>query len=143
MAMSAAGMVVGRMVKGNTTEEDDEFRLFAFWNGWAWRSTAPSLRSGKAMAVLGGVDLDLTKATPDPSGATLSVTAAMGGIRVLVPADWRVDVQQNVAGGGVEVDLTAQQDLGDDAPHVHVDAMTRAGGILITDGSRRSAISGD
>jgi len=34
MAMSAIGLAVGRIVKGDTTEEDDDFRLFAFWNGW-------------------------------------------------------------------------------------------------------------
>ena len=132
MAMSAVGFAVGRIVKGDTTEHDDDFRLFAFWNGWEWKSSTPALTSGKAMAVLGGVDLDLTGATLSAAGATLSLTAAMGGIRVVLPPDWRVDVAETVAGGGIEVSLTGQDDLPDDAPQLTIDAMARAGGILIT-----------
>lgn len=132
VAMSAIGLAVGRMVKGDTTEDDDDFRLLAFWNGWQWRSRATSLTSGKAMAVLGGVDLDLTGATLGAAGATLSLTAAMGGIRVLVPGSWRVDVERSIAGGAVEVSLDGQDELPDDAPRLSIDAMTRAGGILIT-----------
>jgi hypothetical protein len=132
MAMSAIGLAVGRIVKGDTTEQDDDFRLFAFWNGWEWKSTSGSLTSGKAMAVLGGVDLDLTGAAVSAAGATLSLTAAMGGIRVVLPASWRVDVEQSVTGGGVEVNLAGQDALPADAPHLAIDAMARAGGILIT-----------
>ena len=132
MAMSAIGLAVGRIVKGDTTEEDDDFRLFAFWNGWEWKSTTSTLTSGKAMAVLGGVDLDLTGAAVSAAGATLSLTAAMGGIRVVLPSSWRVDVTESVTGGGIEVSLEGQDDLPDDAPHLTIDAMARAGGILIT-----------
>ena len=135
MAMSAVGMAVGRIVKGDVTEEDDDFRLLAFWNGWQWRSRTTALTSGKAMAVLGGVDLDLTGATVSGAGATLSLTAAMGGIRVVLPPTWRVDVTETAMGGGVEVSLAGQDDLPADAPHLAIDAMARAGGILITNES--------
>jgi hypothetical protein len=56
----------------------------------------------------------------------------MGGIQVIVPEDWAVEVDQKSLAGGFDVKVTPPEDLPDDAPKPHVHAVTRMGGGLVT-----------
>jgi hypothetical protein len=55
----------------------------------------------------------------------------MGGIRLLVPATWKVYVDVDSRAGGIEIKTSDPESLGEDASRITVEAITRAGGILI------------
>ena len=73
----------------------------AVWGGREFASTTTNLISGWAVAVLGGIALDLRDAKLGSEGASLALRATVGGIAVTVPDDWRVVVESNVKAGGV------------------------------------------
>ena len=138
MAVASAGawglglILARRFERGAGFAEADEFRIAAFWGGREFGSTAPALRSGWAVAVLGGVALDLRDATLAPEGASLSLRATMGGMAVTVPEGWRVIVEKDVTAGAVDVRTADPDDLPADAPTLHVTAAAQSGGIVIS-----------
>jgi len=121
-----------RMSRGD--EDSDEFQLAAILGGRRFESHAGHLRSGTVVAKLGGIDLDLRRATLDPAGATLDLRTTMGGVQVTVPEGWAVDVDSTVRSGGVDAKVTPREDLPLDAPALHIQASARMGGISVTTG---------
>ncbi len=88
--------------KAVSETEGDELRVSAILSGIQRRVESRSFRGGKAEAVLGGLDLDLTRASLAEGRATLELTAVMGGIDVRVPRDWRIVLDATPILGGVE-----------------------------------------
>ncbi len=56
-------------------------------------SNSQSLEGGSLLAVFGGVEADLSAATLSPDGAGIDATAVFGGIDLLVPPGWRVEIR--------------------------------------------------
>lgn len=81
---------------------------------------------------LGGLRVDLRGARLDPAGATLDVNTLLGGLEVLVPEDWAVDVDEDVRDASLEVRVTSPDDLPEDAPRLKIQAAVRMGGAEIT-----------
>lgn len=134
-AMRLVGMVISRAYEGETTASADDFKLMALMSGRLHDSDSASLRTGTAVAVMGGIDIDLTYATLDPGGAHIALKAYMGGIRMTVPADWKVYVDEDLRAGGIEFEATDPDTLPDDAPRLTVEAVARSGGIMIESGA--------
>lgn len=127
------GLVLARRFeRGAGYADADEFRIAAVWGGREFTSTTTNLISGWAVAVLGGIALDLRDAKLGPEGASLALRATVGGISVTVPDDWRVVVDRNVRAGGVEIRTADPESLPDDAPTLRVMATAQSGGIVIT-----------
>jgi len=135
----AIGQVAARRIEGAVAEGDAVFRLAAVWGGRTFASTADPLLSGSAKVVVGGIDLDLTGAAPAPEGARLSLDVLVGGIRVLVPAGWRVAVAGSLQAGEVEAKVTPHADLPDDAPSLLIDVSGRVGGIVVETAATEAA----
>ncbi len=126
-----AGRVLERrMTKGD--EESDEFKVAAICNGKGFHSHARHLKSGSVVAGIGGVDIDLRDATLDPDGANLEMNALMGGIQLTVPEEWAVEFDSETMAGGFQTDVTPLSKLADDAPQLHIHAVTRMGGSMVT-----------
>lgn len=113
-------------------EDSDDFQLASIMGGKEFHSHAQHLRSGTVITSLGGIELDLREATLDPSGANLELRTTMGGVEVRVPQYWVVEVDQDALGGELQVDVTSAEDLPEDAPQLHIHAVTRIGGGLVT-----------
>lgn len=130
-----AGWIAGLVIARRATQGDettDEFRSVAIMAGKEFRSHAEHLRSGTAITSLGGMELDLREATLDSQGANLELRTTMGGIEVRVPQYWIVEVDQESLGGSLEVDVPSAEDLPEDSPRLHIHAVTRLGGGLVT-----------
>jgi predicted membrane protein len=128
--------VVGQLVAKRMTfgdESSDAFRLAAIGGGKELKSRATALRSASALAVMGGVEIDLREATLDPGGATLDVTAVMGGVEVTLPPGWVVEVENHGKMGGVETRLTESADHPEGAPTLHMSTNAWLGGVEIKD----------
>ena len=129
--VKAVGAACTRAFEGERTDSDNDFKLMALIDGRQLTSEATSLRTGTAVAAMGGIDIDLRGATLDPSGAHIALKAYMGGIRLVVPSAWKVYVDEDSRAGGIEIRTPDQESLDDNAPHLTVDAIARSGGILI------------
>jgi hypothetical protein len=91
--------------------------------------TSPAFLGGDITSVLGSLDLDLTGATLGP-GARLNATVVLGGLNVLVPQGWRVEL----TGTPILIgwDNTTRRDvIGPDAPVLQISAVTVLGGLEV------------
>ena len=129
-AFAVGHLISWKMTTGN--EGTNDFRIAAIFGGKRFHSRATALKSGSAVAALGGLEVDLRDATVDPMGADLELTAALGGVRVFVPGGWAVDVETDAQMGGVDIDVTPSEELPEDAPRLRIHATTRAGGVAVT-----------
>ena len=132
-AWVAARMASRRLEKGD--EDSDEFRIAAIMGGRSFHSHASRLSSGEVIAGMGGIDLDLRDAMLDPRGATLDLNAVMGGIQVVVPEGWAIDLDADAVAGRVDTNVTPVEDLPGDAPRLRINATTRMSGALVTTSS--------
>ncbi len=137
VALVLFGLWVGARVleKRSTQDTDPEsenFTLVTYFGGKAYSSRASKLRSGSAITMLGGMDINLTGAQLNPGGATLLLKTRLGGLKVTVPADWRVEMMGETTTGENTLDVTDPATLPEDAPRLSVIADTKYGGLLVT-----------
>jgi len=87
-------------------------------------------RRAAVTAVLGGLTLDLSKATPAPEGARVSATVVFGGVDVVVPDGWTVSIKGLPLFGGWD-DTTARTAVGPDTPRLEIQALVVFGGLEV------------
>lgn len=129
----AAALVARRRLPAYGDAGSETFAVVAAMDGVSFRSSADPFLGGTATAVAGGIELDLTEAVPTGT-VTLELTALAGGIDVVVPSAWRVEVRSAVIMGGVE-NRTDPDSARQDAPILVVDARVTMGGISIRTGA--------
>jgi hypothetical protein len=122
-------LVARRRLPTYGDQDSDTFALVAAMDGVDFASRADALAAGSGTAVAGGIEIDLTEASLADT-ATLALTAVMGGIDVVVPPEWRVEMSSSVFMGGTD-NLTDPDATADDAPLLLVDARAYLGGIAI------------
>ncbi len=76
--------------------------ISAVLSGQERRFTAPNFKGGRATAVMGGVEIDLSGATLEGGKAAVELTAIMGSVELRVPRDWEVVLNATPILGGVE-----------------------------------------
>jgi hypothetical protein len=123
-----SGFVVRQRVPSFGTPDDSRIRLTAALDGIQFTSVTKDLVDASALAYLGGIELDLTRTVPAP-GAVVRLRAVLGGIDVVVPDTWRVEVASRGSMSGI-ANLTDPDSL-HDGPLVVVEAMAFMGGIEI------------
>ena len=128
-ASVAAVFVVRRQVPAFGSEGDAEFSVVAAMDGAVFEAKSQQLVEAGATAFMGGIELNLVDANLSP-GAFLSLRAVMGGIDVVVPAHWRVEVMARTVMGGIG-NLTVPDSVQDGAPVLMIDALAVMGGIEI------------
>jgi hypothetical protein len=88
-------------------------------------------RHFKAVAVMGGVDLDLTEAQIAPGVSEIEVFVLMGGVTVQIPDGVRVEVVGMAVMGGFSIKSSAQN-LGDpNAPLLRISGFAAMGGVEV------------
>jgi predicted membrane protein len=133
--VEATAFAVGHLISRKMTtgdENSNDFQVAAIFGGKRFHSHAGALKSGSAVATLGGMEIDLRDATIDPMGADLDVSATFGGMRVFVPEAWAVDVDADPQGGEIAVNVTPHEDLPEDAPRLRIHATAKAAGVAVT-----------
>ena len=110
--------------------DSDEIRLAGIYDEASLASTASSFRGGTVTSWFGGGDLALRGATLDPAGARLTVRAIFGGGRIVVPADWAVDLDVVAIFGGVG-DTRPTVEVREGAPRLAIDGFALFGGYGI------------
>ena len=82
-----------------------------------------------ALAMMGGVDIDLTQARFAAQEVTITAVAVMGGVDILVPDDITVVVNGVGIMGAFEDNARAQ--AGPDAPVVRINGLAIMGGVEV------------
>jgi hypothetical protein len=112
------------------TETDDEFELITIFDGGDFTSTAPALRRGNVLTWYGGRTIDLRGATLDPAGAQITIRAIFGGVELIVPPSWQVDLQIVAILGGAG-DTRDQALVDETGPVLRIDGLALFGGVGI------------
>jgi hypothetical protein len=76
--------------------------VMAILGGSKTVNSSPDFQGGQALAVMGGCEVDLRKATISQEDAVLDVFAFWGGVVLQVPEEWEVDNRVNAFLGGIE-----------------------------------------
>lgn len=130
-----AGLAVAVRWRGHVVlsgaREEDVVRATAVFGGPKIVSSSQQFRGAWLTAVFGGISLDLRGARPAVDGASINVTTAFGGADILVPKGWRISVRSMPIFGGLEDKTDHSEPPADDAPALHVDAVTVFGGVEI------------
>jgi predicted membrane protein len=107
---------------------EDHINSFVIFGGTEQRLESKSFKGGSATALFGGTDIDLRDAALAPEGALLDLTAAFGGIEVVVPEDWKVRMSGLPIFGGWDNKTRRKGDTAD-GPMLTVRCVAAFGGI--------------
>ncbi len=118
--------------KGSVGTKENELDALAIFSGLSRRIESQSFRGGKATALFGGLELDLTQAGLAEEKAAIELTAIFGGIEVRVPRSWRLEVDGQPFLGGIEDKHTFVPGP-EGVPTLHIKASAILGGIEIKD----------
>ena len=83
-------------------ETATSFSSSAFLGGIKRRNCSKAFRGGSVSVIMGGVELDLTKAEIEGNTATIQISAMMGGVELRIPETWSVETRIVPLLGGVE-----------------------------------------
>lgn len=92
------------------------------------RNRSPHFRHANVSAVFGGATLDMRDAQLDP-GATVDALALFGGVDVIVPPGWRVELGGLPIFGGYDDKTAGHGNVPPDAPVLKVAATAIFGGV--------------
>lgn len=121
-------LLVNRGRRSRTREEVSERQdVVAVLGAAETRNRSPHFRHANVSAVFGGATLDMRDAQLDP-GATVDALALFGGVDVIVPPGWRVELGGLPIFGGYD-DKTAGSVVPPDAPVLKVAATAIFGGV--------------
>ncbi len=110
--------------------KESDVDIVGMFSGQKRRIESTAFRGGRATALFGGAELDLTGATLAEGKATLELTAIFGGIDLRVPRNWRLVVDAVPILGGVD-DKRAPVAEADVKATLYVKATAIFGGIDI------------
>ena len=114
--------------KENIVNEDivDYFTIFS---GIENTNYSKNFKGGKLSAIFAGIELDLRDAEIANGTAVISAAAIFGGIEIIVPPHWNVEVKATPILGGVEKNTKYNKD--ENAPILKIDGVAIFGGIEI------------
>ena len=117
-----------KWAKENMVNEDivDYFTIFS---GISNSNYSKKFKGGKLTAIFAGIELDLRDAQMEDEIAIISATAIFGGIEIIVPSHWNVEVKATPILGGVEKNTKFNRD--DNAPTLKINGTAVLGGIEI------------
>lgn len=134
-----AGLVARYLLNSRGGPDSDEVDLVTVFEGLHLRSHSTAFMGGSTLALFGGIVFDLRRAQLGPTGANLTVTTVFGGTGIVVPPDWRVEVEPRTWIGGLDLSHHQPGDL--EAPTLHVRVRTLFGGVQVESRPRLEAVT--
>jgi hypothetical protein len=118
----------GHLSRAARDEGSDRQDVVAILGAADARNRSAHFRHANVSAVFGGATLDLRDAQVDP-GATVDALALFGGVDVIVPPGWRVELGGLPIFGGYDDKTAGNGDIRPDAPVLKVAATAIFGGV--------------
>lgn len=113
----------------NSIDDESSINNFVIFSGIKTLNYSQSFKGGTATALFGGIDIDLRGADISDGEAYLELTTMFGGIDLLVPQDWKVEVTGVPILGGWENKTILNTNP--DAPVLKVKCFVAFGGIEV------------
>ena len=112
---------------------DSVINVVAILSGSRGVINNPDFRGGEAVAILGGVRLDMRQAGITVDRAVLDVTAIFGGVELRVPETWSVESKGvGVFGGFDDKTIRPKQDPNVKTPQLTITGTAVFGGVSIS-----------
>ncbi|SEK42947.1 LiaF transmembrane domain-containing protein [Haloferax larsenii] len=125
-------MALGRFRSSVEPITGDRVDLVAVFGGREARATTGRFAGGDITALFGGVDLDLRDVVELDSPVRVNTTCLFGGVEVVVPRDWNVQLDVLPVLGGVE-DERPRQEPTHDSVDLVVSGFCAFGGVTVKD----------
>jgi predicted membrane protein len=132
--LGIGALIVRRAARGRSAapstvlDPSRHIDLVAVLGGVQRAVSAQDFRGGHATAVMGGCEIDLSRASVDQGEAVLNTVAFWGGIDIKVPVDWTVEMQGVALLGGFN-DSSRRPD--DDGKKLIVTGYAVMGGVEV------------
>jgi len=110
---------------------EDVVDNLALFSGMKSRNVSKNFRGGSLVALFGGIELDLRDAYILNTGARIDVTAAFGGVNIIVPPEWKVVVKGIPAFGGWSNKTRGKNYVNPEAPVLTLQCFVAFGGVDI------------
>jgi len=126
-------LVVGQYRARVYPSDAGDLSALAIFGGSERRATSEVFRSADLTAIFGGTSLDLRDAVvPEGETATIDATALFGGVEVVVPRDWNVELDVLPILGGASDDR-ARSERTHDGVDLVVTGFAAFGGVAVAD----------
>ena len=86
----------------------------------------------RAVAVLGNLELDLTRARIGAGTSEIELKSILGNISIVVPHDLRVECEGEALAGNFDISREASSSMSPDAPLVRITGTALLGSVSIT-----------
>lgn len=130
-ALLGIGRLLRLLLPEDASQTSADFAVASVMQGVDYVNRSDGLRSGTINVVMGGMRVDLRAATATPDGVDLDVFVKAGGVEVLVPAHWSVEVDATELMGGRVSTSTVGKEPRVDAPVLRVRATAILGGLQV------------
>jgi hypothetical protein len=110
----------------------NDMDISAVMSGQERRFNSPAFKGGRATAVMGGIEIDLTGSNLDGGKAAVELTAIMGSVELRVPKDWKLIINSTPILGGID-DKRRSVPESEAKATLYVKATAIMGGIEIKD----------
>ena len=134
LLISAAGVTLILQVLRPATRAANGFRATAVMAGTERSFGSQQFYGGQAVAVMAGIEIDLSSAKPGETEACIDVLAIWGGVNIRVPDGWLVVNRVTELLGGYEDKTVRPADP--NAPRLVIRGSVIMGGVEVKNGGR-------
>jgi len=121
----------GRRGRAPQSTSNNHIKVWSAFGANETSVDASEFQGGDATSLFGSVTVDLRRTKMAPGGAVIDLFAAFGGIELLVPEDWVVNVQTVAIFGGVDNRANRRSGEVDDRHVLTLRGMVIFGGVDI------------
>jgi predicted membrane protein len=132
VVLFGVSVLAGRMRSRVATTNDAYVDSFALFGGVERRVTGETFAGATLTALFGGAELDLRDAAPLDRPVRINATALFGGVDVVVPRDWRVEMDVLPVFGAAEDDRPRRAEEHDEVDLV-LTGFAAFGGVSVVD----------
>ncbi len=118
----------------SNTSSEDTLREWVTFGGLKRKLDTQNFQGGEAIAVFGGIEIDLRRASvaPGTKDVVIDANSTFGGIEIRVPDTWRVITRGiGIFGGYEDKTIPPRGQEGADAPRLIVKGYALFGGVSI------------
>ncbi len=113
----------------DSDDKDNYISGFALFFGLKRKVSSMSFRGGDITVLFGGAEIDLRNAKMNPDGAVLNLMALFGGVEIMIPDDWDIEINSTALFGSVS--NRSRGENHDDEKPLKISATTIFGGVEV------------
>ncbi len=130
LVAAGAALLWKALTPAHNESSNAEPESFTIFGGVERRISDPAFTGTEMTAILGGYKVDLRKAQMAGEKAVITTTAIFGGIELLIPESWTVDLRGSPIFGGYN-DETLHREQNISGPRLIIEGFAMFGGITI------------